>query len=668
VSRIDGFFSPSSDLEVLRAINELEAETQGEVRSAELFVSGNKPARGGIFCAKLFGPIEDLKCLCGYFGGEEKNRGERCPKCGVEAISASVRNERWAHISAAWPLLHPRLTPAIARLLGWKKDDVEKFHRFEAGIEGGHPAVFCEEDVDWGEVASRSGPLVLQGLLADIQDPVLREAGFTPPDLLVWTIPVVPPGDRPLRKVIVKGRDRWFPAHGEASIAKDNQAYASLFSRNSRLGRLLELEAPAIILAHEFRQLQESFVLLVDMLSRLQDDPSRAKVASVWRGLELESVKSKGRTPPYSYRLQGQPTVSSPEDRRIHLDAPLDPSRPRALLFLDDDHIVLQLGYASVWIRIHDGRIRRVWPATEYSLIGTQKGLLIFGDKYGRQEDNGALLGAAVLDVAKGRWCKRYPLGLPSVYIEKDQPEDAWIYDWRNGKVADVEEDVSCDRADEVTRTPDHRFIWVGSSIEDGAVMSTETGLCHLFVSHMELPDQEAPLLGWKGIGRQKKDGWEVYDELMDSEDDEWRAVAIARPPRGRWRLLDAWQGVSRDGKVRFRLPLVPSAAAFNNGGNKLVVADRSRLMLVNVDKNRIECEFDLAPLAFALGTGKIPGVSPKLKDALLVRFGTVEGIRRQTKDTLQEVPGVKEANLKAIEKFESHRLPRRLYPTSRRE
>src|ERR1700752_2484252 len=96
-----------------------------------------KPERGGLFCAKIFGPVKDYECLCGKYK-RLKHRGVICEKCGVEVTLAKVRRERMGHIELASPTAHIWLLKSLPSRLGLVLDmtlrDIERVLYFEAFV------------------------------------------------------------------------------------------------------------------------------------------------------------------------------------------------------------------------------------------------------------------------------------------------------------------------------------------------------------------------------------------------------------------------------------------------------------------------------------------------------------------------------------------------------
>ena len=96
-----------------------------------------KPERGGLFCAKIFGPIKDYECLCGKYK-RLKHRGVVCEKCGVEVTLAKVRRDRMGHIELACPVAHiwylKSLPSRIGLMLDMTLREIERVLYFEAYV------------------------------------------------------------------------------------------------------------------------------------------------------------------------------------------------------------------------------------------------------------------------------------------------------------------------------------------------------------------------------------------------------------------------------------------------------------------------------------------------------------------------------------------------------
>jgi DNA-directed RNA polymerase subunit beta' len=273
----------------------------GEVKKPETINYRTfKPERDGLFCAKIFGPIKDYECLCGKYK-RLKHRGVICEKCGVEVALASVRRERMGHIELASPVAHIWFLKSLPSRIGLMLDmtlrDIERVLYFESFIviEPGMTTLekgqllndeqYYEALEEFGdEFDARMGAEAVQELLEgiDLQEQVeaLREeipqtnsetkikkfskrlkileaflySGNKPGDMVMTVLPVLPPDLRPL-----------VPLDGGRFATSDlNDLYRRVINRNNRLKRLLELNAPDIIVRNEKRMLQEAVDALLD--------------------------------------------------------------------------------------------------------------------------------------------------------------------------------------------------------------------------------------------------------------------------------------------------------------------------------------------------------------------------------------------------------------------
>ena len=273
----------------------------GEVKKPETINYRTfKPERDGLFCAKTFGPVKDYECLCGKYK-RLKHRGVVCEKCGVELALAKVRRERMGHIELASPVAHiwflKSLPSRIGLLLDMTLRDIERVLYFEAfvvvdpgmtDLEKGqllNDEVYLDAMEQYGdEFDARMGAEAIRDLLKeiDIEQEIkdLREelpitssetkikkitkrlklleafydSGNKPEWMIMSVLPVLPPDLRPL-----------VPLDGGRFATSDlNDLYRRVINRNNRLKRLLELNAPDIIVRNEKRMLQESVDALLD--------------------------------------------------------------------------------------------------------------------------------------------------------------------------------------------------------------------------------------------------------------------------------------------------------------------------------------------------------------------------------------------------------------------
>jgi DNA-directed RNA polymerase subunit beta' len=273
----------------------------GEVKKPETINYRTfKPERDGLFCAKIFGPVSDYECLCGKYK-RLKHRGVVCEKCGVEVTLAKVRRERMGHIELACPVAHiwflKSLPSRIGLLLDMTLRDIERVLYFESFVvvdpgmttlERGQMLTdeqyleALEENGD--EFVAKMGAEAVYDLLKDLDLPreiermreeidgtnsetkikkvskrlklieALLESDNRPEWMVMTVLPVLPPELRPL-----------VPLDGGRFATSDlNDLYRRVINRNNRLKRLLDLNAPDIIVRNEKRMLQESVDALLD--------------------------------------------------------------------------------------------------------------------------------------------------------------------------------------------------------------------------------------------------------------------------------------------------------------------------------------------------------------------------------------------------------------------
>ena len=260
-----------------------------------------KPEKDGLFCARIFGPVKDYECLCGKYKGM-KFWGIICEKCGTEITKSNVRRERMGHIELATPVSHiwflKSLPSRIALALDLKLKDLEKVLYYENFIvvEPGLTDLqknqiiseeeFLKKQDEHGEdqFSAGIGAAAIRECLAGIDVAAevekLREdiktinskvilektikrlkllesfsgSGNKPEWMVLTTLPVIPPELRPL-----------VPLDGGRFATSDlNDLYRRVINRNNRLGRLMDLRAPDIIVRNEKRMLQESVDALFD--------------------------------------------------------------------------------------------------------------------------------------------------------------------------------------------------------------------------------------------------------------------------------------------------------------------------------------------------------------------------------------------------------------------
>jgi len=285
----------------LASADQIRSWSFGEVKKPETINYRTfKPERDGLFCAKIFGPVKDYECLCGKYK-RLKHRGVVCEKCGVEVTQTKVRRERMGHIDLASPVAHiwylKSLPSRIGLLLDMTLKDIEKVLYFESFIvidpgfttlEKGQLLTdeeYLEAMEEHGDdftammgaeaVLSLLKEMDLQGEAAKLRQELSEtgsetkikrlgkrlkliesflESGNKPEWMIMSVLPVLPPDLRPL-----------VPLDGGRFATSDlNDLYRRVINRNNRLRRLLELNAPDIIVRNEKRMLQESVDALLD--------------------------------------------------------------------------------------------------------------------------------------------------------------------------------------------------------------------------------------------------------------------------------------------------------------------------------------------------------------------------------------------------------------------
>jgi len=273
----------------------------GEVKKPETINYRTfKPERDGLFCAKIFGPVKDYECLCGKYK-RLKHRGVVCEKCGVEVTLAKVRRERMGHIELASPVAHIWFLKSLPSRIGLMLDmtlrEIERVLYFEAFVvvdpgmtplERGQllsDETYLEAIEEHGDdFDARMGAEAVFEMLRTLdlhkEAAKLREeigatnsetkikrlskrlklmesfldSGNKPEWMIMVVLPVLPPDLRPL-----------VPLDGGRFATSDlNDLYRRVINRNNRLKRLLELNAPDIIVRNEKRMLQESVDALLD--------------------------------------------------------------------------------------------------------------------------------------------------------------------------------------------------------------------------------------------------------------------------------------------------------------------------------------------------------------------------------------------------------------------
>ena len=297
--------TPVEDFDAIRiglaSPDMIRSWSYGEVKKPETINYRTfKPERDGLFCAKIFGPIKDYECLCGKYK-RLKHRGVVCEKCGVEVTQTKVRRERMGHVELASPVAHIWFLKSLPSRIGLMLDmtlrEIERILYFEAFVvvepgmtplERGQlltDETYLEAVEQYGdEFDARMGAEAVRDLLTslDLASEVAQvredidatnsetkikrlskrlkllesflDSKNQPGWMVMTVLPVLPPDLRPL-----------VPLDGGRFATSDlNDLYRRVINRNNRLRRLLELNAPDIIVRNEKRMLQESVDALLD--------------------------------------------------------------------------------------------------------------------------------------------------------------------------------------------------------------------------------------------------------------------------------------------------------------------------------------------------------------------------------------------------------------------
>ena len=312
--------------------------SKGEVKKPETINYRTlKPERDGLFCERIFGPTKDWECHCGKYK-RVRYKGVVCDRCGVEVTKSKVRRERMGHIELAAPVAHiwyfkgipsrialmldisPRNLEKViyfasyivtdkgtsglekAQVLTEKEyhEAVEKYGKgsFKAGM-GAESLRILLEEIDLDKLSSQikkeisksteQKRLKLLKRLDTVES--FRISGNRPEWMVMNVVPVIPPDLRPM--VQLDG--------GRFATSDLNDLYRRVINRNNRLKRLIELEAPEIIVRNEKRMLQESVDALIDNSRR-----GRPVTGAGGRALKSLSDMLKGKQGRFRQNLLGK--------------------------------------------------------------------------------------------------------------------------------------------------------------------------------------------------------------------------------------------------------------------------------------------------------------------------------------------------------------------------
>ncbi len=273
----------------------------GEVKKPETInYRTYRSERDGLFCERIFGPEKDWECSCGKYKGI-KHKGIICDKCGVMITTSRVRRKRMGHINLAAPIAHiwffKAMPSRLGTLLGMKTSSLERVIYFQdyVVIEPGDTPLQCNQlltEEEYRQARQKFGNSFQAGMGAEaarellrridmdelaeelreelklteakqkIKDIIkrlktvemVRDSGNKAEWMILNVIPVIPPDLRPL--VLLDS--------GNFATSDLNDLYRRLINRNNRLKKLLDLNAPEVIIRNEKRMLQQSVDALFD--------------------------------------------------------------------------------------------------------------------------------------------------------------------------------------------------------------------------------------------------------------------------------------------------------------------------------------------------------------------------------------------------------------------
>jgi DNA-directed RNA polymerase subunit beta' len=285
----------------LASPEDIRSWSYGEVKKPETInYRTYRPERDGLFCERIFGPEKDWECFCGKYKGI-KHKGIVCDKCGVMITHSRVRRKRMGHINLAAPVAHiwffKAMPSRLGNLLGCKVSSLERVIYFQdyMVIEPGDTPMEryqllteeeyrasrakygAEFEADMGAEAVKKilRKLDLQQVSDELREELvatrsrqrqkeiikrlrtvemLRDSGNDPEWVILDVIPVIPPDLRPL--VLLDS--------GNFATSDLNDLYRRLINRNNRLKKLLDLNAPEVIIRNEKRMLQQAVDALFD--------------------------------------------------------------------------------------------------------------------------------------------------------------------------------------------------------------------------------------------------------------------------------------------------------------------------------------------------------------------------------------------------------------------
>jgi len=286
----------------LASPNDIRSWSFGEVKKPETInYRTYRPEKDGLFCERIFGPERDYECACGKYKGT-KFKGIICDRCGVKVTHSRVRRKRMGHINLAAPVVHiwffKALPSRLGTLLKMKTADMEKVIYFQdyVVIDPGNTELEYKQVLDedtyraavqqYGSSSFRAlmgadavmellAELDLQALADELREDLnntrskqktkdlakrlklveqLRHSGNEVSWMVLDVVPVIPPDLRPL--VLLES--------GNFATSDLNDLYRRIINRNNRLKKLMDLNAPEVIIRNEKRMLQQAVDALFD--------------------------------------------------------------------------------------------------------------------------------------------------------------------------------------------------------------------------------------------------------------------------------------------------------------------------------------------------------------------------------------------------------------------
>ena len=309
----------------------------GEVKKPETINYRTlKPERDGLYCERIFGPTKDWECHCGKYK-KIRYKGKICDRCGVEVTKSKVRRERMGHIELATPVSHiwyfkgipsrmglmldltprmlekvlyfanyividPGFTPLQRCQILTEREYREMREKYEDDFEAGIGAEAIQkllEQIDCDALAEElreelknAGGQKKAKLVKRLEVvEAFRQSGNRPEWMVMTILPVIPPEIRPM--VQLDG--------GRFATSDLNDLYRRVINRNNRLKRLMQLNAPDIIVRNEKRMLQEAVDALIDNGRR-----GRAVTGANSRALKSLSDMLKGKQGRFRQNLLGK--------------------------------------------------------------------------------------------------------------------------------------------------------------------------------------------------------------------------------------------------------------------------------------------------------------------------------------------------------------------------